>query len=167
MIRTKILKLIDILNCICEKYNRKVIFSTHPRTKNRIKETKITLNPLIKLLKPLSFSNYNNLQVNAKAVLSDSGTISEESSILNFPSLNLRENHERPEAMEETSVIMTGLEKDRVLQALEIIDKQKRGEIRDYNLVKDYSVENVSSKIVRLIISYIDYVNNYVWRKIN
>ncbi len=160
-------KLIKILNNICEKYDKKVIFSTHPRTKNRIKETKVKLHPLIKLLKPLSFTNYNNLQINAKAVLSDSGTISEESSILNFPSLNLRENHERPEAMEETTVIMTGLEEDKVMQALEIIQKQKRGENRDHNLVKDYAQKNVSSKIVRLIISYTNYVKNYVWREID
>ena len=160
-------KLIKILNIICKKYNKKVIFSTHPRTEKRIKETQIKLDPLIKLLKPLSFSNYNNLQINAKAVLSDSGTISEESSILNFPSLNLRENHERPEAMEEASVIMTGLEEDKVIQGLEIIHKQKEVKIREHNLVKDYSVKNVSSKIVRLIISYTDYVNNYVWRDIN
>ena len=158
-------KIFQILNTICEHYQKNIIFSTHPRTKNKLTKTSIKLNPLIKFLKPLSFSKYNNLQINSIAVLSDSGTINEESSILNFPALNLRESHERPEAMEEASVIFTGLNIERVMQGLEIISSQRRDKYRSLDLVNDYSQNNVSKKIVRIIISYVDYVKNFVWKE--
>ena len=123
------------------------------------------LNPKIKLIKPLGFKDYNKLQMTSKAVLSDSGTINEESSILNFPALNLRETHERPEGMEEAIAIMTGLEKERILQSLEVLDKQPRGNDRLLREVYDYSMPNVSDKILRIILSYIDYINRVVWKK--
>ena len=119
------------------------------------------------MIKPLSFSDYNNLQINSKVVISDSGTINEESSILNFPAINLRENHERPEAMEETSVIMTGFKQERVIQALELLFNQKRAEQRILNMVDDYSYENVSEKLVRIILSYTDYVQKIIWKNLN
>lgn len=156
-------KMINILNYIAEKFKLPIIVSTHPRTRNKINENNIQFNPLIQLLKPLGFHDYNHLQKNAKAVLSDSGTISEESSIMNFPALNIREAHERPEAMAEASVMMVGLNKDRIIQALEILENQKRGEQRTLHPVSDYSMNNVSEKIVRIILSYIDYVNRVVW----
>jgi UDP-N-acetyl-L-fucosamine synthase len=156
---------IDMLNGLAEKYNKKIIVTTHPRTRNRINKDKITFHKNINLLKPMGFIDYVQLQINAIAVLSDSGTINEESSILNFPALNLREAHERPEAMEETSVMMTGLNYTRVLQGLDLLKTQKRGEKRNLKLVDDYSIFNVSEKIVRIIISYTDYVNRNVWRK--
>ncbi len=158
-------KIIEILNSLGEKYNYPIIFSTHPRTKNKLEENNHSLNENIRLLKPQSFSNYINLQINSKIVLSDSGTINEESSILNFPALNIREGHERPEAMEEASVIMTGVNPKRVSQAMEILSSQKRGSYRTLNLVKDYDVMNVSEKILRIIISYTDYVNRKIWKK--
>ena len=158
-------KLVDVLNFIAKTYNMPVIVSTHPRTKKRIAAQNIKFHPLIKLMKPFGFHDYINLQLNSKAVLSDSGTISEESSILNFPAINLRETHERPEAMEEASVMMVGLDVDRIIQALKILECQRRDEIRDLCLVQDYSRSNVSDKIVRIIHSYTDYINRVVWKK--
>jgi len=159
------LNLMESLNAIAEIYQMPIIVSTHPRTQKRINEMKVELNPIIQLLKPLGFKDYNKLQISAKAVLSDSGTINEESSILNFPALNIREAHERPEGMEEASVIMTGLQKERIMQSLSIIDKQPRGKQRLIRLVDDYSMPNVSDKVVRIIHSYVDYVNRVVWKK--
>ena len=157
--------LIDILNEISLKYNMPVIVSTHPRTKKRIEESKIDLNENIQLLKPLGFHDYNKLQISSKVCLSDSGTISEESSILNFPALNIREAHERPEAMEESSVMMVGMSIERVMQGIEILSSQKRGNDRTLSIVSDYTSNNVSQKVLRIIISYTDYVNRVVWKK--
>lgn len=157
--------LIEILNGLAEKYKYPVIVSTHPRTRNMINEKNVVVDPLVQLMKPLGFNDYVKLQMNAKVVLSDSGTISEESSILNFPALNIREAHERPEAMEETSVIMSGLNKDRVFQCLLTVDSQDRGDTRDFRLVNDYSMPNVGNKVERIILSYTDYVNRVVWNK--
>ncbi|MDG2252953.1 MAG: UDP-N-acetylglucosamine 2-epimerase (non-hydrolyzing) [Methylophilaceae bacterium] len=157
--------LIESLSAIAEIYKLPIIVSAHPRTQKRIDEMNVELNPMIKLLKPLGFKDYNKLQISAKAVLSDSGTINEESSILNFPALNIREAHERPEAMEEASVIMAGVKKERIIQSLAIIDKQQRGKKRIMEQVSDYSMPNVSDKIVRIIHSYTDYVNRVVWKK--
>jgi UDP-N-acetyl-L-fucosamine synthase len=154
--------LISILNTISETYKLPIILSTHPRTKKMIEEKGVVINPLVKMLKPFGLSDYLALQLNSLAVLSDSGTISEESSILNFPALNIREAHERPEAMEECPVIMTGLNVERVLQGLELIKKQNR-EARDFRLVNDYSMPNVSDKVIRIILSYADYVKRVVW----
>jgi UDP-N-acetyl-L-fucosamine synthase len=159
------LKLIDSLNLIAETYNMPVIVSTHPRTQNRIDALGIEFHSLVQLLKPLGFKDYNKLQISAKAVLSDSGTINEESSIMNFPALNLREAHERPEGMEETVVIMTGLGSERILQSLSILESQPRDSERLVRQVYDYSMPNVSDKIVRIIYSYTDYVNRVVWKK--
>ena len=157
--------LVDSLNAITEKYQSPVIVSTHPRTRNMINQKAVKFHPLVRLMKPMSFTDYNNLQINAKVVLSDSGTISEESSILNFPALNLRQAHERPEAMEETSVMMVGLSQERIMQALEVLETQKRGEQRILRPVSDYSMPNVSDKVVRIIVSYTDYINRVVWSK--
>ena len=158
-------KLISSINDICERYKKPIIVSTHPRTRMKLEKYKGTLNPLIRFLKPLSFSDYNKLQIHAIAVLSDSGTISEESSILNFPAINLRETHERPEAMEEASVILSGLNSNRIINALEILKNQKYGkESRTFDLVQDYSKKNVSEKILRILISYTDYVKRVVWK---
>ena len=159
------LNLVESLNAIAEAYQMPIIVSTHPRTQKRIDEMKVELNPVIQLLKPLGFKDYNKLQISSKAVLSDSGTINEESSILNFPALNIREAHERPEGMEEAVVIMTGLEKERIMQSLAIVDNQPRSEQRLMRQVGDYSMPNVSDKIVRIIHSYTDYVNRVVWKK--
>ena len=159
------LDLIEMLNAVAEKYQFPVIVSTHPRTRNRIEQLNIKFHPLIQLLKPLGFSDYNKLQLSAKAALSDSGTINEESSILNFPALNLRQAHERPEGMEEAAVMMVGLTAERALQGLEILELQPRGEERLLRLVADYSMPNVSEKMVRIILSYTDYVNRVVWKK--
>jgi UDP-N-acetyl-L-fucosamine synthase len=159
------LNLIESLNAIAEIYQMPIIVSTHPRTQKRIDEMKVELNPIIQLWKPLGFKDYNKLQISAKAVLSDSGTINEEASIMNFPALNLREAHERPEGMEEAVVMMTGLEKERIMQSLAIIDNQPRGEQRLMRQVPDYSMPNVSDKIVRIIHSYTDYVNRVIWKK--
>jgi UDP-N-acetylglucosamine 2-epimerase (non-hydrolysing) len=152
-------QLITSLQLVAEKYQLPIIMSTHPRTAKMLLLQNISLHPLITTLKPLGLPDYVNLQMNSKAVLSDSGTISEESSILNFPALNIRESHERPEAMEEAAVIMTGLKPERILQGLEILENQSRGEIRSFRRVVDYSMPNVSHKVVRIIVSYLDYVN--------
>lgn len=151
------------LNLIAEKYNNPIIVSTHPRTRKMIDAKGITLHKNIQLLKPLGFNDYNALQMNAKAVLSDSGTISEESSILNFPALNIRQAHERPEAMEEASVMMVGLNPERILQGLIQLESQKREHERSFRNVADYTMPNVSDKVVRIIISYVDYIKRTVW----
>lgn len=158
-------KLAETLNMVAESYNLPVIVSTHPRTRNRIDAQGIEFHPNIQLLKPLGFHDYNHLQKNAKAVLSDSGTINEESSIMNFPALNLREAHERPEGMEEASVMMVGLEVERVMQGLTILETQRSGDLRDLRLVSDYSMPNVADKVVRIIHSYRDYVMRTVWKQ--
>ena len=157
--------LVEMLNAVAEKYQYPVIVSTHPRTRKRIEELNIEFHPLIQLLKPLGFSDYNKLQLSAKATLSDSGTINEESSILNFPALNLRQAHERPEGMEEAAVMMVGLTAERILQGLDILEHQTRGEERLLRLVTDYSMPNVSEKVARIVLSYTDYVNRVVWKK--
>lgn len=154
--------LITSLNAVAEKYDMPILVSTHPRTRKMIEEKQVTLNPLINLSKPLGFIDYNALQINSKAVLSDSGTISEESSILGFKALNIREAHERPEAMEEASVMMVGLSEERIIQGLEVLETQEVGTLRK---VADYSMSNVSDKVLRIILSYTDYVNRVVWRK--
>jgi UDP-N-acetylglucosamine 2-epimerase len=159
------IKLIESLNLIAENYNMPIIVSTHPRTQKRIDALGTKFHSLIQLLKPLGFKDYNKLQISAKAVLSDSGTINEEASIMNFPALNLREAHERPEGMEEAVAIMTGLGSERILQSLLILNSQPRDSERLIGLVHDYSVPNVSDKIVRIIYSYTDYVNRVVWKK--
>jgi UDP-N-acetylglucosamine 2-epimerase len=158
-------KLIDTLNALAENYQLPVIVSTHPRTQKRVDDVGVKFNEKIRLIKPLSFTDYNRLQMTAKASLSDSGTINEEASILNFPALNLRETHERPEGMEEGTVMMVGLEVERVMQGLGIIDSQLRGSQRSLRRVADYSMPNVSEKVVRIIHSYTDYVNRVIWKK--
>ena len=158
-------RLAETLNTIAEVHDLPVLVSTHPRTAKRIDQAGITFNARVRLLKPFGFFDYNALQMHARAVLSDSGTISEESSILDFPALNIREAHERPEAMEEASVMMTGLGKDRVMQALRILAEQQSGEERAFRLVADYAVPNVSEKVLRIILSYTDYVKRVVWRE--
>lgn len=158
-------KLVGILNTIAQTYGLPVIVSTHPRTKKRIDMMGVQFHENICLLKPLGFKDYNKLQISSKAVLSDSGTINEEASILNFPALNIREVHERPEGMEEAAVMMVGLEVKRAIQALSILDQQPRGEERLLRQVADYSMPNVSDKVVRIIHSYTDYVNRVVWKK--
>lgn len=156
---------VGALNTIAEKYQYPIIVSTHPRTRKKIDLLNLEFHPLVKLLKPLGFSDYVKLQMDAKVVLSDSGTITEESSILNFPAINIRDAHERPEGFEEGVVMFTGMNVDRILQAIEILDHQSRGETRLINKVYDYIAPNVSDKVLRAIISYTDYVNRVVWRK--
>ena len=159
------MNLVKSINTIAKIYKLPIIISTHPRTKNKINESGVKLNSLIRLLKPMGFHDYNHLQKYSKAVLSDSGTISEESSIMNFPSLNIREAHERPEAMEEASVMMVGLNTERIIQGLTVLTKQVRGVNRNFREVNDYSMPNVSDKIGRIILSYTDYINRVVWSK--
>lgn len=159
------LKLVDVLNTVAESYGYPVIVSTHPRTQKRVDAMGIRFHENVRLLKPLGFKDYNKLQLSAKAALSDSGTINEESSILNFPALNLREAHERPEGMEEAAVMMVGLEADRVMQALQVLESQVSGADRSLRLVADYSMPNVSDKIVRIVHSYRDYVMRVVWKE--
>lgn len=156
------LNLVESLNAVAEKYEMPIIVSTHPRTRKRIEELGVKFNPLVNLMKPLGFNDYVKLQKEAKAVLSDSGTISEESSILGFPALNIREAHERPEAMEEASVMMVGLQKERIMQGLAVLETQDKITLRN---VSDYSMPNVSDKVLRIILSYTDYINRVVWRK--
>ncbi len=161
----QLVKLAESLNRVAEHYDLPVIVSTHPRTRNRIEDQGIEFHKNIQLLKPLGFHDYNHLQKNAKVVLSDSGTINEESSIMNFPALNLREAHERPEGMEEASVMMVGLSVERVTQALQILESQPNGDDRLLRPVYDYSMPNVSDKMVRIIHSYTDYVKRVVWKE--
>lgn len=156
------LNLVESLNTVAEVYQLPIIFSTHPRTKKMIEDKKIKFHPLIRNLKPLGYNDYVKLQIKSKAVLSDSGTISEEASILGFRALNIREAHERPEAMEEASVMMVGLKKERILQGLKVLETQKKDTLR---IVNDYTMPNVSEKILRIILSYTDYVNRVVWGK--
>ena len=158
-------KLVNLVNMIAEDYGLPVVVSTHPRTQKRIDETSSKFHKNVKLLKPLGFHDYVKLQINAQACLSDSGTINEESSILNFPALNLREAHERPEGMEEAAVMMVGLDIDRIRQGLAILGTQLRSEERELRIVSDYNVPNVADKVVRIIHSYTDYVNRVVWKK--
>lgn len=159
---TNFLHLVDSLNTIAETYQLPIIISTHPRTMKMIEAKGIKFHELIQTMKPMGFNDYNKLQIKAKAVLSDSGTISEESSILNFKALNIRQAHERPEAMEEASVMMVGLEKERIMQGLEVLETQQKDNLRH---VADYSMSNVSEKVLRIILSYTDYVNRVVWGK--
>ncbi len=152
--------LVESLNAIAEKYKLPIIVTAHPRTRNKIEVKGIEFNSLVKTIKPLGFNDYVKLQKHAKTVLSDSGTISEESSILGFKALNIRQAHERPEAMEETSVMMVGLKKNRILQGIEVLETQNKDALR---LVTDYNMQNVSDKVLRIILSYTDYVNRVVW----
>lgn len=161
----QLLKLVNSLNIIAEEFNLPVIVSTHPRSRQRIEIQGIKFHKNIRLLKPLGFHDYNCLQKNAKAVLSDSGTINEESSIMNFPALNIREAHERPEGMEEGAVMMVGLGSKRIMQALDVLETQPSGEERLLRIVEDYCMPNVSDKVVRIILSYVDYINRVVWTK--
>lgn len=160
------LRLVEALNAVATNYGFPVVLSCHPRTQKRIDRSGLSFGPLVRILKPLGFFDYISLQKNARAVLSDSGTISEEASILDFPALNIREAHERPEATEETAVIMTGLSPHRILQGLEVLSRQHSGPARPFRQVADYSMPNVSDKIVRILYSYTDYVNRVVWRSV-
>ncbi|MGE6450721.1 non-hydrolyzing UDP-N-acetylglucosamine 2-epimerase [Pseudoalteromonas tetraodonis] len=156
---------VQVLNTIAEKYKYPIIVSTHPRTRKKIDLLNLEFHPLVRLIKPLGFSDYIKLQMEAKVVLSDSGTITEESSILNFPAINIRDAQERPEGFEEGAVMFTGMNVERILQAIEILEKQPRGKVRLINKVNNYIAPNVSDKVLRTIISYTDYVNKFVWKK--
>ncbi|WP_100157744.1 non-hydrolyzing UDP-N-acetylglucosamine 2-epimerase [Proteus columbae] len=156
---------VDTLDSLAKKYSFPIIISTHPRTRKKIEELKLSFNPLVHLMKPLGFSDYVHLQTKAKVVLSDSGTITEESSILNFPAINIREAQERPEGFEEGAVMFTGMNTERILQAISILENQPRGNLRLINKVNDYIAPNVSEKVLRTIISYTDYVNRVIWKK--
>ena len=158
-------KLVIVLNELASVYKLPILVSTHPRTRKRIEESGVKFSKLISFLKPLGFFDYVKLQINAKCVFSDSGTITEEASILGFPALNLREAHERPEGMEEAAVMMVGLSSDRVHQALAVLESQPKGDDRSFSLVDDYNKPNVSDKIVRIVLSYTDYVNRVVWKQ--
>ncbi|ABM02635.1 UDP-N-acetylglucosamine 2-epimerase [Psychromonas ingrahamii 37] len=158
-------KYVNVLNTIADKFGLPIIVSTHPRTRKKIEALNLHFSPLVQLLKPLGFSDYVKLQCDSKLVLSDSGTITEESSIMNFSALNIREAQERPEGFEEGAVMFTGMEIDRILQAIDILEDQSDGEKRTLNIVADYVAPNVSDKVVRIITSYTDYVNKFVWKK--
>ncbi len=158
-------KIISILNNLVNLYNIQVLVSTHPRTRNKINKSNCKLNKKIILIKPQSFTDYIQLQLNARLVMSDSGTINEESSILNFPAINIRDTHERPEAMEETAVMMTGVNSERVTQAIDILMKTKEGKEKNLDIVNDYQCKNISEKVLRIIISYTDYIQRNTWKK--
>ena len=164
---TNFKKFLKALNTICSKYKKQIIVSTHPRTSSKLEKFEGKVNSLINFLKPLRFTDYINLQINSIVVLSDSGTISEESSICNFPAINIRETHERPEGMEESSVIMTGLNVERIIQGIELVRQQGREKNRSILPVSDYMTPNVSEKVARIILSYIAYINRNVWKKNN
>ncbi|MDB4077183.1 UDP-N-acetylglucosamine 2-epimerase (non-hydrolyzing) [Porticoccaceae bacterium] len=156
---------VEVLDRIASVYNKPIIVSTHPRTRKRIDDLQLIFHPLVQLCKPIGFPDYISLQANSFMVLSDSGTITEESSILNFPAINIREAQERPEGFEEGAVMFTGMSVSRIMEAISVLVDQKRGSIRQIEIVKDYSVSNVSDKVVRVIISYIDLINKKIWRK--
>jgi UDP-N-acetylglucosamine 2-epimerase (non-hydrolysing) len=164
-VERQIRRLTGTINAVAETYRLPVLVSTHPRTRNRVERLGLSFHPLVRLMKPFGFIDYIALQMSARAVLSDSGTITEEASILNFPAVNLREAHERPEGMEEAAVIMSGLGSERVLQALAILATQDRGEVRLLRQVTDYTMPNVSAKVLRIILSYTDYVRRTVWKE--
>ncbi len=161
----KLKKLITMLEDLFEEFKLPIIFSTHPRTKERLKTLKFKISKNIKFMKPFAFTDYIYLQMNSKCVLSDSGTITEESSILKFPALNIRDAHERPEGFEEAAVMMTGINKERVFQSLRILENDIKSNFSSIKTVNDYNIDNVSEKVVKIILSYIDHVNEFVWRK--